>query len=275
MDNLPAYFFIGQEDVDFWTEGWFPQHDRYFDYNKVADGAVAVGYQVKNGALQGYMVDMATAEELGITNLGDLKDPEIAAAFDQDGDGKADLIGCDDGWSCDEVIEHQLDAYGLRDTVTHVQGDYSQLILETVARYEAGQPVLFYNWTPNWTGSRMAIGEDIAWLSTPFSTQPGEEFVDTAVDSIRGCLETPCDMGFAPSDIRVVANVDFLSENPTAAKLFELVEIPLEDIAAQNVLIFNGENTDKDIRRHAQEWIEANRSQVDGWLEAARAAAES
>jgi glycine betaine/proline transport system substrate-binding protein len=274
LENLPVYFFIAQGDLDFWANGWFPLHDRYLRYNKVKDNVVPVGYQVKNGALQGYMVDKATAEELVITNLGDLKDPDIAAVFDHDGDGKADLTGCNVGWGCEIIIEHQLDAYRLRNTVTHVQGDYSELIKETVARYESGQPVLFYTWTPNWTVSRMVIDEDIVWLSVPFSTQPEKEFSDTAVDNIPGCLETPCDMGFESSDIRVAANVEFLNENPAAATLFELVEIPLDIIAAQNVLMADGENTDEEIRRHALEWIETNRSLVDGWLSAARAAAQ-
>ncbi len=71
-----------------------------------------------------------------------------------------------------------------------------------------------------------------------------------------------------------MANIDFLSENPSAATLFELVEIPLEDIANQNVLLAAGQNSDEDIRRHAREWIEANRDIVDPWLEAARSAAQ-
>ncbi|WP_432288488.1 glycine betaine ABC transporter substrate-binding protein [Aminobacter sp. BA135] len=39
-----------------------------------------------------------------------------------DGNGKADLYGCEPGWGCERVIEHQLDAYGLRDTVEEKQG---------------------------------------------------------------------------------------------------------------------------------------------------------
>ena len=274
LENLPVYFFIAQGDLDFWANGWFPLHDRYLRYNKVKENVVPVGYQVKTGALQGYMVDKDTAEELGITNLSDLRNPEIAAVFDHDGDGKADLIGCDVGWGCEIVIEHQLDAFLLRNTVNHVQGTYSDLMEETLARYESGEPVLFYTWTPNWTVARMAIGEDVVWLSVPFSTQPDQEFSDTAVNSISGCLETPCDMGFESSDIRVAANATFLKENPAAATLFKKVEIPLKDIAAQNVLLAAGENSDEDIRRHALEWIEINREQVDTWLVAARSAVQ-
>ena len=82
-----------------------------------------------------------------------------------------------------------------------------------------------------------------------------------------GCLETPCNMGSAPSDIRVVANVEFLDANPAAAALFEMVRIPLEDNAAQNVRMRAGETSTEDIRRHAEKWIEANRDQVEGILD--------
>jgi glycine betaine/proline transport system substrate-binding protein len=216
------------------------------------------------------MVDIVTATDLGITNLSDLKDPEIAAVFDNDDDGKADLIGCNVGWGCEQIINHHIDAYHLQDTVTHVQGDYSELMDETITRYKQGEPVLFYTWTPNWTVSEFIIGEDVAWLSVPFSSLPDNPWAYTKSDNISGCLETPCDMGFDPNDIRVVANSKFLEDNPAAAKLFELVEIPLADIAAQNTQMRAGENSEDDLRRHAEAWIEVNREQVDQWLDEAR-----
>lgn len=274
IDNLAFYFFAAQGDIDFWANGWFPNHSRYFEYSQVSDKVVPVGYQVQGGALQGYMIDKATADDLGITNLDDLKDPEIAAVFDGDGDGKADLIGCNVGWGCEQIIEHHLDTYFLRETVAHVQGDYSELMDDAITRFKQGEPILFYSWTPNWTASELAIGQDVAWLSVPFSSVPDFPPASTVSDSIEGCLETPCDMGFEPNDIRIVANVEFLEANPAAAALFELVEIPLDDIATQNVLMRGGENSEEDLRNHAQSWIEDNRDLVDQWLDEAQAAAQ-
>ena len=273
VDTIAFYFFSAQRDLDFWANGWFPLHARYLEFEDVAGKVEPIGFQVKQGALQGYMIDKVTAVDLGITNLADLQDPEIATVFDADGDGKADLIGCNVGWGCELVIENQLAALELHDTVTHVQGDYSQLMEDTVARYEQGHPVLFYTWTPNWTISAMTPGEDVMWLGVPFSTAPDDPDPDAEVTSIPGCLEDPCNMGFEPSDIRVVANSQFLVENPAAAILFEKVEIPLADIANQNVRMSDGENREEDIRRHAEAWIAVNREQVDPWLETARMAA--
>ncbi|HZD24493.1 MAG TPA: glycine betaine ABC transporter substrate-binding protein, partial [Acidimicrobiia bacterium] len=71
----------------------------------------------------------------------------------------------------------------------------------------------------------------------------------------------------------VVANTDFLAENPPAAKLLEVVELPLGDVSAQNLLMNQGENSQADISRQAKDWIAENRDLVDTWLEAARAEA--
>lgn len=272
LDNVAFHFFAAQNHIDFWVNGWFPLHDKYFEYRQVRGLVKRVGYEVDDGALQGFLVDKATATKFALTNLGDLKDPEIAAIFDNDGDGKADLVGCNLAWSCDEFIDHHLEAYDLEETVTQIKGDYTELMKDVIARYNNNEPVLYYTWTPNWTVSELIIGEDVMWLSVPFSTAPGEDDIDTAKDNISGCLESPCDLGFEVNDIRAVASFAFLRDNPIAASLLEVVEIPLADIAIQNSRMFAGENSDENIRLHAIEWVAANRELVDGWLATARAA---
>jgi glycine betaine/proline transport system substrate-binding protein len=236
----------------------------------------AVGYIVKRGALQGYLIHKATADAHGIDNLADLKDLRLARLFDADGDGKADLIGCNPGWGCEKVIEHHLDAYGLRGTVEHVQGAYFALMGDALRRYEEGRPILFYTWTPNWTIHRLKPGKDVVWLEVPFPDLPrAQKELEpyTEIAGVEGCVDDPCQMGWPANDIRVVANKGFLAANPAARKLFEQVAIPLADIAAQNVRMYQGESSEADVWRHADEWIEAHRSTVDAWLEAARGAA--
>ncbi len=275
LENAAFYLSAANGDVDFWANGWFPQHDVFINEERVQGNVELVGFEVEAGALQGYLIDKATADAQSITNIEQLKDPEIAAIFDSNGNGKADLIGCNPGWGCELIIEHHLDAYELRDTVEHVQGEYSALMADTIARFGRGEPVLFYTWTPNWTVSRLALGDDIVWIEVPFSSMPEDQGGDrdTSGSSIPGCASDPCDLGFPPNDIRVVANTEFLDNNPAARTLFELVEIPLADIAEQNVLMQEGANSEADIQGHAQQWIEDNRATVDGWLEQARAAA--
>ncbi len=121
-----------------------------------------------DNAAQGYLIDKKTAEAHNITNIAQLQDPKIAKLFDADGDGKADLTGCNPGWGCEAMIEHHLDAYKLRDTVTHQQGTYSALIADTITRYKSGKPMLYYTWTPYWVSNELKPGKDVVWLEVPF-----------------------------------------------------------------------------------------------------------
>jgi glycine betaine/proline transport system substrate-binding protein len=81
LDNPVFYQAVAQGDVDFWVNGWFPQHMEYEEHFR--PGAEIVGYVAKGGALQGYMIDKKTADAHGIDSLADLEDPEVAALFDQ------------------------------------------------------------------------------------------------------------------------------------------------------------------------------------------------
>jgi glycine betaine/proline transport system substrate-binding protein len=257
---------LANGDVDFFTNHWDPLHESFYTEAGGADAMTRTGSLI-SGAQQGYLIDKATADEYGITNLEDFKDPEIATLFDSDGDGKANLIGCDPGWGCERVIEHHLDAYELRNSITHDQGAYFALIADGIARYEAGDPLLYYTWTPMWLGGVLVPDEDVVWLNVPFSSSPDGDVDTEAADGSN--------TGFVVNTLRVTANNDFLAANPAAAKLFEVMEIPIGAVMAENFLVNEGEDSESDIERHADEWISANQVVFDSWVdEALNAASE-
>jgi glycine betaine/proline transport system substrate-binding protein len=97
---------------------------------------------------------------------------------------------------------------------------------------------------------------------------------NTTAEGLPGCATgaDACDLGWVVNDIRAVANNEFIDENPDAAVLLEAVEIPLADIDAQKTAMYEACDgyTEDDIARDAADWIEENRSTVDGWPERAR-----
>ena len=269
------YVSLAAGDFDFWVNSWFPIHHEFLsgelaDGTLVGDHVSVVGEEMLAGGLQGFMTDLATAEANGITTLADIGDnPDIAAIYDTDGNGKADLFGCNDGWGCQIVINDTITQNGWEDTIEQISGDYSALWLDVVGRYERGEPVLSYTWTPSAYITQLVPGSDVIWLSVPDPVQTG-----AAALPANQCPGQPCEMGFTAADILVTANNEFLTANPSAATLFEHVQIGVLDVALQNVRMDTGENSQADIQRHALEWIENNRSTVDQWLAASRAATE-
>lgn len=275
LDNPPFYQAVSQGDVDFWASGWFPLHNSYLP--DIEGKASPIGYVAKGGALQGYLIDKKTADEHGIKFIEDLKDPETAKLFDSDGDGKADLVACPPGWGCELTITHQMEAYGLKDTVHQIQAAYSASMADAISRHEQGQPILFYTWTPNWTVGLLKPDVDVVWLQVHEAALPDDqkdmaEFI--SVPDVKGCADNPCNMGWPANDIRVVANDAFLADNPAVAKLLEVMSIPLDDIFAQNAKMYQGESKPADLERHADEWVAAHADLVDGWISEATAAAK-
>ena len=273
LDNPPFYQAVAQGDVDLWVNGWFPLHNTYlptFEGQAEIIGAVAEG-----GALEGYLIDKASADEFGITTLDDFKRPEVKEAFDRDGDGKADLVACPPGWGCEINIEHHLDAYELRDHVNPIKASYSASMADALAAFNAGEPILFYTWTPNWTVNELVPGEDVVWIEVPRVDLPADmaDLADAAtLDGVEGCVADPCTLGFPANDIVPVANSAFLADNPAAAKLLEVTAIPLPAIFEQNAAMNDGAGDAEDIQQQASDWIADNRDMVDGWLDEARAA---
>lgn len=229
MENADFYQAVAKGDVTFWPNGWFPAHEVLYKDLYEPGGSIA-GTVAAFGALQGYLVDKAGADEFNITSLQDFKRDEVRQAYDIDGDDRADFLApCEESWGCSSIIGMQLDTYDLRTYIDERKGKYTEGILSVVARLRSGEHVLFYTWTPNWTIDQLKLGTDVVWIEAAGQAHPLGFSKDQLTHSgVVGCVNDPCFMGFIGNDIKVFANSQFLAENPAAARLFEVMAIPLE-----------------------------------------------
>lgn len=260
-----AHIAVANGDATFMANHWNPHHSEFYkeaggDAKLLRKGVYAAG------AAQGYMIDKKTADKYRITSIAQLADPELAKLFDSDGDGKANLIGPNAGWGGEAVVWHQIETFKLKDTVSYTQGNYSALIADTLARYKAGKPVLYYAWTPFWLSNVLRPGKEVVWLEVPFSSMPGvQKGADTRLPSGKN-------YGFPLNNEYIVANKDWAAKNPAAAHLFEIMSIPINDISTQNRLMHDGQKKASDVERHADAWIKAHSKTFDRWISEAIAA---
>ncbi len=262
VDYPTAHVAIANGDATYLAMHWDPLHRDYYA-NAGGDTKLLRTGRYAGPAAQGYLIDKATSDKYGITSIAQLRDPKVAALFDGDGDGKADLTGCNPGWGCEAMIENHLDAYRLRDTVKHVQGSYPALIADTIGRHGRGEPILYYTWTPYWVSGVLVPGKDVVWLQVPFSSNPSNA-------STR--LEDGSDYGFSVNTTKIVVNRAWAEHNPAAVKLFDVMRLPIADINAQNQRMRSGENSQADIARHVAGWIVHHQAQFDAWIAQALAA---
>ncbi|MFI8416691.1 glycine betaine/L-proline ABC transporter substrate-binding protein ProX [Serratia sp. NPDC078593] len=267
VDYNVAYTSIASGDATYMAVNWDPLQTDMFNHAGGEKAFYRQGTYIANAA-QGYLIDKKTADQYHITDLSQLKDPKLARLFDADGDGKADLAGCEPGWVCGRVIDAQINAYGLSNTVTQKQGNYAAIIADTLTRYKQQKPVLYFTWTPYWVSDELVPGRDVVWLTVPFSVTPGSlKDLDTALPNGKN-------YGFPVNNEHIVANKQWAQANPAAAKLFAIMRLPLADVNAQNLRMRNGENSSADIQRHVDGWIKAHQATFDSWINTAAAAAK-
>ncbi len=268
IEYAAGHVALSNGDAHWMAVHWEPLHNQFYENAGGANSLTKIGVVVPD-SLQGYLIDRKTALEHNITSVEQLKDPEIAKLFDANGNGKADLTGCNPGWGCETVIEHHLTAYDLANTVEHNQGSYFALMADTLTRFEQGKPILYYTWTPLWVSGVLIPGENVEWLTVSRTDLPGGN------NDVNTSLPDGRNVGFDVNNQRILANKAWLDENPAAAKFFELVQIPVNDVSAQNMKMNAGENSSEAIDGHVADWIKAHQDQFDGWLEEARNAASS
>lgn len=289
-----AYLAMAEGDIDFWANGWFPLHNSWLlnelpDATLVGEYISPIGGLLAGSAIQAYFITKSFADEFGIETLDDLNDnPEALAEYDRydetPGNGIAEIYGCPEAWTCDDVIQNQISFSGW-ENISQVRVGYEAMIADAVRLINDDRPTVVYSWTPSSYILNLKPGELTYWLgvedvlddSNPLGLDGGEGH-DQRPGTLEGVSaeecpdlneEGACTTGWIVVDILVTARNDVIAENPVLARLFEVVELDGLDVAQQILAQENGESPD-DL---ADQWMLDNADQVEAWLTEARAAA--
>ncbi len=287
-----AYVAMAEGAFDFWVNSWYPNHDPFLN-GEMPDGSLVnehvsvVGSEMLAGGLEGLMTNKSLVDEHGITTFDQIVNDdalfELYESTDPNpGDGVLQILGCIEGWGCYVALAETIELAGYGGKVEQLEaGGYDAVIAEAVSRAESGTPFIAYTWTPSGYVTQLIPGVNAMWLAHEAdkvhdgsTDNPGFAVDAPASLGTDVCTNDPCWLFRNSADIKVTANNDFLTANPSAARLFEVVQISVVDVALQNVLYDGGENTTDDVNRHASDWIADNRDTVDGWLADARSATE-
>lgn len=294
-----AYLAMAEADagdgIDFWANSWYPLHVSWLekelpDRSKVGDHLTVVGNEMEEAAIQGLLITKSFADVYGITHLDQINDSaEILTAFDaadaEPGNGQAEIYGCPEDWTCDDVLESQI-AFSGWDNIVQLKAGYDAMFAEAEKKVEAGEPVVIYTYGPTAYLAKLRPGDNVVWIavedvvddSNPRGVEGGE-----AHDQRPGTIAVPpelcpaaaetglCQLGWLVNNIQVTANTQWLDANPVAAELFCAVRLPVVDIvgAALELSLLEGEPVESAVVAGAASWIEENRAEVDGWIERA------
>ena len=295
-----GYIAMARGEIDYWPNSWYPGHLAWLagqlpDGSLVEDHLTIVGEEMIAGGLQGFLVNKSFADTYGVYTMDELnRNAAALAAFDATdpipGNGVADIYGCPQDWTCDNIIENMI-AFGGWDNIEQIMAGYDAMFAQALDNVNEGVPMVLYTWTPAAYITQVRPGDNVYWMgveqilddSNPANQQSGNQhtqrgadgsggYASVGVDQCPSAADEPsgkCKIGWLAADILVTANSDFLAANPAAEALFEAVKLPVIDVSLANVAMGGGRSpTDL-----AAQWIADNRDLVDEWITAARAAA--
>lgn len=136
----------GDGSADVFTDLWIPNRQNIWD--KYIDGTQTVLHNQPYAGTQKLYVPSYMAEQ--VKSIEDLRDPNIAALFDKDGNGKGEYWAGDAGWDSTKMWLIKFKSYGLSDLWEAEIIPDSTFKSQLKAATESQKPMLFYYWAPEW-----------------------------------------------------------------------------------------------------------------------------
>lgn len=242
----------GDGSIDVYTDMWMPNQQALWDEYIDGNQTVATNQPYKgtsNIYVPSYMADK-------VSSIEDLNNPEIAAMFDTDGNGKGEYWAGDVTWASTKRWQIKFKSYGLDGLwePNIVSADTFKAGLE--AAYTAGKPQLFYYWTPE----AIHVKYDLTALEEP-ERFDGCEVVDLDAEDWLEVSYFECVI--AANEIFVAYSKSLEERNPPVAKMLSNVQFTGDEINGWIVEMFENK---RDPREVAEEWIADNKETVDGWI---------
>ena len=255
MNQQPVIFAgmdKGDGSIDVHTDMWMPNWQAAWDQYIVDNGTVDHNQPYKgtsNLYVPSYMADK-------VSSIEDLKNPEIAAMFDTDGDGLGEYWAGDVTWASTKRWQIKFKSYGLDGLwePNIVSADTFKAGL--AAAYASSKPQLFYHWTPE----ALHVQYDLTALEEPERFE-GCEDVDLDAENWLEVSHFECVI--APNDIYVAFSKSLWERNPEVARMLKNVQFTGDEINGWIVEMFTNKRDPQEV---AEEWIEENPDTVNGWI---------
>ena len=147
--TLPNFQGLLKGDIHVDMEVWLPNQKETWE-PAVANGQVVpIGMSLGKDWQSSFVIPGYLAEaNPGLKSVEDLKKDEYKDLFvTADSRGKARLVSCVVGWSCETVNQAQIEAYGLNDHVEVINpGSQDAMFADLNGAYEKKEPWLGYMW---------------------------------------------------------------------------------------------------------------------------------
>lgn len=246
----------GNGEIDIWTETWLPNQSgmvaKYVDEDKTVTMS-----DKSFEALNGYCVTKVTVEEYGIKSVFDLANPENAALFDTNGDGKGEIWIGPQGWQSTNTETVRARDYGFADFFELQSTDEAVATAGLDRAAKAGKPWVGYCYGPHQNFATY----DIAMLAEPPHDPENFVMVQPTEDP-DWMAKSHVASAYADTSVHITWSSSLSERQPALVNLLKNIQLSADDVNAWSLAVVNGE----DPAAVTQAWVKANPDLIASWM---------
>ena len=169
--TLPLFQGLRGGDTHVTMEIWLPNQATAWEEALANGEVVPIGASLGKDWQSTFVIPAYLQEQHpDLDHVDDLKAPKFQELFaTDDSRGKARLVACVPGWSCELVNDAQIEGYGLTDFLHVIKpGSQNAMFSEIFGAYERREPWLGYMWG---TGDPALLLDLVLLEETPYSDE--------------------------------------------------------------------------------------------------------
>lgn len=244
-------------EVDIWPDVWVPNQQGLVD--KYVEGAKTVKL-AKNGyeAVQGYCVTKTTVTDHNIKSVYDLANPENAALFDTNGDGKGEIWMGASGWQSTNIEQVKARDYGFAEFFDLQVAEEAVATASLDRAAKANKPWVGYCYGPH---QNFAL-YDLAMLEEP-KNDPAKFVMVQPNDDPDWMAKSKVSSGYATTTVHIAYAASLAERQPDLVAALERMSFKPDDVSKWAYEIIVEKKPAADV---AKAWISANPQIVSAWF---------
>ena len=248
-DTLPLFLGLRKGDTNVTMEIWLPNQDAAWQEALAEGEVVSVGKSLGKDWQSTFVIPAYMQEQYpDLDHIDDLKDPKFQDVFaTTDSRGKARLVACVPGWSCEAVNDAQIAGYELEEYLHVIKpGSQAAMFAELTGAYEKEEPWLGYMWG---TGDPALLLDLVLLEETPYSDE---------------CWFTTQACAFEDASILIAVDPALPARAPDVVTLLKNWDFNID--VYKGVVRWMSANPDATIEEASVVWLNDNGDIWTGWV---------
>ena len=247
--TLPLFQGLRAGDTHVTMEIWLPNQSDGWEEATSMGEVIGIGASLGNDWQSTFVIPAYLQEEYPeLDHIDDLKNPQFQELFSTDESrGKARLVGCVPGWSCELVNDAQIAGYGLEEHLYVIKpGSQDAMFADVYGKYEQREPWLGYMWG---TGDPGLLLELVLLEETPYTDE---------------CWITTKACAFEDANILIAVHPSLPDRAADVVAFLRNWNFDID--VYKTVAAWRAENPDATVGESALWWLNGNQDAWSSWV---------